>query len=153
MKHLVFVFFAITLFYSANAQDNYETPQLKELIKNLDLAHAQAIFKSNALSLDSLMDDEVTVNHPTNRIIKEKKELIDLIKQGTIRYTSFERFPETFLFFKDMVVVMGSEIVVPAKSAPNGGKNIRRRYTNIWIKKYDKWKLCVRHANNVCKTL
>ena len=97
------------------------------------------------------MDDDVTVNHPTNRIVKEKKELLNLIQQGTIRYTAFKRFPQTFLFFKDMVIVMGSETVVPAKSAPNAGKRIDRRYTNIWMLKNDKWKLCARHANNVCQ--
>ncbi|AKD03068.1 DUF4440 domain-containing protein [Pontibacter korlensis] len=94
-----------------------------------------AIYKGDALALDSLMDDDVTVNHPINQIVKEKKELLDLIKQGVIRYTSFERSPEAFLFFNDMVVVMGNEIVVPAQGAPNAEKRIQRRYTNIWIKK------------------
>lgn len=150
MKPLVMSCVALTLFCSTSAQSIYETPQLREQIKKLDLAHARAIFKGAALSLDSLINDDVTVNHPTNRIVKEKKELLDLIKKGTIRYTSFERFPETFLFFKEMVVVMGSEIVVPAESAPNPGKRIHRRYTNIWMMKNDKWKLNVRHANNMC---
>jgi hypothetical protein len=96
------------------------------------------------------MDDDVTVNHPTNRIVKEKKELLSLIQKGVIRYTSFERFPEEFLFFNDMVVVMGRETVVPAKGAPNAGRTLERRYTNIWMKRNGKWRLTVRHANNVC---
>ncbi|MBL0356798.1 MAG: nuclear transport factor 2 family protein [Chitinophagaceae bacterium] len=125
----------------------------EEEIKKLDLAHARAIFQGDAIALDSLMDDDVTVNHPTNRIVKEKKELLDLIKQGIIRYTAFERFPETFLFFKDMVVVMGSETVVPAKGAPNAGKIIQRRYTNFWMKNNNRWSLTVRHANNVCPNM
>ncbi|HLO57404.1 MAG TPA: nuclear transport factor 2 family protein, partial [Bacteroidales bacterium] len=119
-------------------------------IKKLDMAHASAIFKGDAAALDSLMDDDVTVNHPTNRIVKEKKELLDLINKGVIRYTSFERFPETFLFFKDMVVVMGNETVVPAKGAPNEGNTLNRRYTNIWMYQNGHWRLTVRHANNVC---
>ena len=96
------------------------------------------------------MDDDVTVNHPTNRIVKDKKELLDLINKGIIRYSYFERTPETFLFFNDMIMVMGSEIVVPAKGAPNAGKALHRRYTNIWINKNGTWRLTVRHANNVC---
>lgn len=138
---------------SAFSQSAYQSQTLKEHIKKLDLAHAQAIFKSDAAALDSLMDDEVTVNHPTNRIVQEKKELLALIRQGIIRYTSFERTPETFLFFKDMVVVMGSEVVVPAKGAPNAGKKIARRYTNMWMMQNGKWRLVVRHANNVCAEL
>lgn len=96
------------------------------------------------------MDDDVTVNHPTNRIVKEKKELLDLIDRGVIRYTAFDRHPEKFLFFKDMVVVMGGEVVVPAAAAPNAGKRLERRYTNIWMLRDGQWRLAVRHANNVC---
>jgi ketosteroid isomerase-like protein len=130
-----------------------DTNALREEIRKLELAHATAIFKGDAKALDSLMDDDITVNHPTNRIVNEKKELLDLIQQGVIRYTSFERFPEKFIFFKDMVVVMGNETVTPAKSAPNYGKILQRRYTNIWMKKDGKWRLTIRHANNVCPDL
>ncbi len=127
-----------------------DTASLHQEIRKLDLAHAKAIFTGDAAALDSLMDDDITVNHPTNRIVKEKKELLDLIHQGVIRYTFFERYPETFLYFKDMVVVMGHETVVPAKGAPNAGIALQRRYTNIWMKRDGKWRLTVRHANNVC---
>ena len=123
---------------------------LREEIRKLEMAHAAAIFKGDAEALDTLMDDDVTVNHPTNRIVKEKKELLDLIRQGVIRYTSFDRLPETFLFFKDMVIVMGSELVIPALGAPNAGKSMKRRYTNIWMNRNGNWQLTVRHANNVC---
>ena len=126
-----------------------DTTAQREMIRKLDLAHAKAIFAGNAAALDSLMDDDITVNHPTNRIVKEKKELLDLIRKGVIRYTSFERYPETFLFFKDMVVVMGNETVVPAKGAPNEGKKLQRRYTNVWMLRDGRWRLTVRHANNV----
>ncbi|MGC1633211.1 MAG: nuclear transport factor 2 family protein [Gelidibacter sp.] len=150
MKKILLFATVLTVLSSTFAQENYENPELKEQIKLLDLAHARAIFEGNAVALDSLMDDDVTVNHPTNRIVKEKQELLDLIKKGVIRYTSFERNPETFLFFKDMVVVMGNEVVVPAKGAPNQGETLQRRYTNIWMNKNGKWKLTVRHAHNVC---
>ena len=125
---------------------------LREKIRKLDLAHAIAILKGDEQALDSLMDDDITVNHPTNRIVKEKKELLDLIHKGIIRYTSFKRTPELFLFFKDMVVVMGHELVVPAEGAPNAGKNLLRRYTDIWMWREGRWRLTVRHANNVCST-
>lgn len=148
MKYLIF-FLSSFLFTSTFAQQTDNTA-LQAHIKRLDLAHAQAIFKSDAAALDSLMDDDVTVNHPTNRIVKEKKELLDLIGQGVIRYTAFDRTPETFLFFENLVVVMGSEVVIPAKGAPNAGKSLQRRYSNFWMKKDGKWRLTVRHANNVC---
>jgi ketosteroid isomerase-like protein len=147
------VVLAIAVFITVptlSAQIVKDNSALRDEIGKLDLAHASAILKGDAAALDSLMDDDVTVNHPTNRIIKEKKELLDLIHQGVIRYTSFERVPETFLFFTDMVVTMGGETVVPAVGAPDAGKILHRRYTNVWLKRDGRWRLTVRHANNVC---
>ena len=119
-------------------------------IRALDQAHAAAILAGDAAALDRLMTDEVTVNHPTNRIVNEKKELLALIGKGVIRYTHFERRPEKFLFYDGLVVVMGDETVVPAPGAPNAGKTLRRRYTNGWMRQDDgRWQLAFRHANNV----
>lgn len=126
-----------------------EDPVLKERIRALDLAHAEAIFKGDRKALEQLLPDDHTVNHPTNRIVQEKAELLKLIDTGVIRYTRFERRPEAFLFYKGMVVVMGDETVVPAEGAPNAGTVLRRRYTNAWRLHKGKWQLAFRHANNV----
>ena len=127
-------------------------PALREQIRKLDLAHAEAIFKGDTIALQELLPDDHTVNHPTNRIVQEKAELLKLISEGVIRYSRFERRPETFLFYKDLVVVMGDETVVPAPGAPNEGKVLRRRYTNAWMRQDGKWRLAFRHANNVPAT-
>ncbi|WBV61819.1 nuclear transport factor 2 family protein [Chryseobacterium camelliae] len=150
MKTSVITIILFLICFKSLAQSSFETPLLKEQIRKLELSHAKAIFEGNTVALDSLMNDDVTVNHPTNRIVKEKKELLNLIKKGTIKYTEFERIPETFLFYKDMVVVMGKETVIPAKGAPNSGKKLLRRYTNVWMINNGKWQLFVRHANNIC---
>ncbi len=152
MKSIILILFSIIL-SGCNRESKTDTLNnsgVKEEIKKLDLAHAMAIFKGDAISLDSLMSDDINVNHPTNRILNEKAELLKLIRQGTIKYSSFERNPEKFLFYDAMVIVMGNETVVPAKGAPNEGKKLQRRYTNVWMKKNGKWLLTVRHANNVC---
>ena len=134
----------------AAAQPLDPDPALEAQVRALDLAHARAIFEGDAEALDALMDDAVTVNHPTGRIVQEKKELLALIEQGVIRYTAFERTPERFLFFPDMVVVMGGEVVVPAPGAPNAGQRLQRRYTNAWMRRDGTWRLAFRHASNVC---
>ncbi|OLY92033.1 Ketosteroid isomerase homolog [Cnuella takakiae] len=153
MKYLFVCISILARCSSVCAQNNVSHEQLQATITRLDMAHARAIFKGDVPALDSLMDDDVTVNHPTNRIVKEKQALLALINQGVIRYSAFERSPETFLFYKDMVVVMGSEVVVPASGAPDAGKTINRRYTNIWMLQAGRWRLAVRHANNVCSEL
>ena len=145
----VAIFLAVSFSHST-AQQLPEDLALKEQIRKLDLAHAEAIFKGDKAALQELLPDDHTVNHPTNRIVQEKTELLKLIDAGVVRYTRFERRPEKFLFYEHLVVVMGDETVVPAPGAPDEGKALRRRYTNAWMRQDGKWRLAFRHANNVC---
>jgi ketosteroid isomerase-like protein len=140
----------VVSFSQCIAQQLPEDLALKEQIRKLDLAHAEAIFRGDKAALQELLPDDHTVNHPTNRIVQEKQELLKLIGEGVIRYTNFERRPEKFLFYKDLVVVMGDETVIPAPGAPNEGRVLRRRYTNAWMRQGGQWRLAFRHANNVC---
>jgi hypothetical protein len=151
MKAISFCVAVLLVLLSLNttAQQRPEDLALKEQIRALDLAHADAILKGDKLRLEELLPDDHTVNHPTNRIVQEKAELLKLIGNGVIRYTHFERRPEKFLFYENLVVVMGDETVVPAPGAPNAGVILRRRYTNAWMLQDGKWRLAFRHANNV----
>ena len=45
----------------------------------------------------------------------------------------------------DVVVTMGHETVVPV-SGPEAGKDVHRRYTDIWMKQDGEWKLVARQA-------
>lgn len=132
------------------AQQLPSDPALEARIRALDLAHAEAIFDGDTVGLESLLPDDHTVNHPTNRIVQEKAELLRLIAEGVVRYTRFERRPEKLLVYEGLVVVMGDETVVPAAGAPRAGETLRRRYTNGWMLQKDgEWRLAFRHANNV----
>lgn len=50
----------------------------------------------------------------------------------------------------NFVIVMGSETIVPAGDQPHAGQNVKRRYTNIWEKQMDEYKLVAPHANVIC---
>lgn len=134
----------------ASAQSLKRDEKLEQEIRRLDLAHADAILRRDVEALKNLLAEDATTNHPTNKIVNEREGIFELIRNGTINYAAFERVPETFLFYKNMVVVMGRETIVPAGSAPGAGQTVRRRYTNIWMKHKGKWLLNVRHANVVC---
>ena len=47
----------------------------------------------------------------------------------------------------DMIVVMGGEVVVPREGLQNGGKNIHRRFSDVFRKEAGEWRHDVRHAN------
>jgi len=48
---------------------------------------------------------------------------------------------------EDHVVIMGEEVVKPRETAPNAGKTVRRRFTDVWRRESDgKWRLTIRQA-------
>ena len=145
---IITVFIFAAAFVSGQSVKSNNT--LEQEIKRLDLAHANAILRRDVEALKKLIADDAVTNHPTNKIVKEREGIFELIRTGTINYSSFERVPETFLFYKDMVVVMGNETLTLAGDVGKAGQNVRRRYTNVWMKQKGKWLLTIRHAHIVC---
>ena len=129
-----------------SGQSGKQNDALEQEIKKLDLAHADAILRRDVEALSKLLAEDVVTNHPTNKIVKGREGIFELIRKGIINYSSFIREPETFLFYKNTVVVMGNETLELA----NNKQTIRRRYTNIWMKKSGKWLLSIRHAHIIC---
>jgi ketosteroid isomerase-like protein len=134
----------------ASGQSVKRDEALEQEIRRLDLAHADAILRRDTEALKKLIAEDAVTNHPTNKVVKEREGIFEMIRTGVINYSSFVREPETFLFYKNMVIVMGHETLTPAGNAPGAGQTIRRRYTNIWMKQKGKWLLTVRHAHIVC---
>lgn len=131
MKLILFVtlffVFAVGLVFGQSLKRD---EKLEQEIRKLDLAHAEAILKRDVDALNKLLAKEVVTNYPTNKVVNERDGIFELIRTGTINYSSFERVPGTFLFYKNMVIVMGHETLVMAKD----GKTVNHRYTNIWMK-------------------
>ena len=118
-------------------------------IRKLEEQERQAVLKKDTAMLRKIWDKHFLVNAPTNRIVLTNDAVArPVITQ--ISYTSFTREIEQVLVRGDVVFSMGSEIVVPAEGSPNAGKEIKRRYTNIWMKQGGVWTLVARHASVIC---
>jgi len=124
---------------------------LEQEIRKLDLAEADALLRRDVALLEKLWAEDFTVNNPRNGISKGRKEVVALVRTGIINYSSFVREAETVLFHGDTVIVMGLETIKPTGNAPLAGQTVRRRFTNIWMKKKGKWFLTARHANVICQ--
>ena len=61
--------------------------------------------------------------------------------------SSYERSIEQVRVDGDIVILMGAETLTPIGKAPQAGQTVRRRFTNIWKKEGDTWRLWARHAN------
>jgi ketosteroid isomerase-like protein len=132
---------------SASGQSTQQKAAIEQQIRRLDVAHADAVLRGDLAALDKLWTEDFRVNNPFNEIDKA-----DRIRTGAVTYSSFVRVPESVLIHGDTVIVMGSETVVPKGNSTDAGKTIKRRYTNIWMKRKGQWRLVARHASVICQS-
>ena len=121
-------------------------------IRRLDSAEARGLLERDSTALRRIWAPDFTVNSPRNTITRGSEEVVALIRNGTIHYSSFVRQVEAILFHGNTVIVMGSEVITPIGNAPFAGQTVRRRFTHFWMRRNGEWRLTARHANVVCPT-
>jgi ketosteroid isomerase-like protein len=118
-------------------------------IRRLEQKEVQAILQKDSATLLQLWDADYTVNSPDNVIYFAGKTTLDRPVLRRAR-TSFTREVEHVTIKGTFAFSMGSETVVPFDDQQQSGPIIKRRFTNIWEKQKDGWRLVGRHANIVC---
>jgi ketosteroid isomerase-like protein len=119
----------------------------EETIRRLDMAEADAVLRGDFDAGDKLRAHDMTVNNPFNEVVMFSN---GRVRTGAVTYASFVRDIESIQVHGDTAIAMGSEVVVPSGRSADAGTTIRRRYTNIWMKRDGRWQLTARHANVVC---
>jgi hypothetical protein len=117
-------------------------------VREMEFIEAKALLQKDIPTLQKVWASNFMVNAPINMIFIGGQ--IDLVKAGILSYSSFTRNIEKVMGFKDVVITMGNETVVPSGLDPLAGQTINRRYTNIWSKEKGNWVLVARHANDIC---
>jgi ketosteroid isomerase-like protein len=135
---------------SSSAQGLKRNSILEQEIRRLDLAEADAIQRNDFAALNTLLAVDFTVNSPRNNVVHGRDELFALMRNGVTNYSSFDRKPETVLIHGNTAIVLGAETISPADNTSGAGKTVRRRYTNIWMKRNGKWVLTARQASIIC---
>ena len=89
---------------------------------------------------------DLIVNAPSNRVVR-RETLIGFFRAGRMDYESVVETIEALEARGEHVVMMGEEVVKPNETAPNPGKTVRRRFTDVWRKEPDgQWRLTIRQA-------
>jgi hypothetical protein len=135
----------------ASGQSTDSNAALEREIRSLDDAEADGLLHKDITLLETIWAEDFTVNNPRNSISRGREEVVGLIRNGTIDYSSFIREIEAVLFHGETVIVMGSETLTPVGKAPFAGKTIKRRFTHFWMKRSGEWRLTARHANLICQ--
>ena len=120
---------------------------LEQEIRTLEQAQVDALLRNDIVAIKRNWATDYVVNNPRNEVVEASK---GRIASGTRTYSSFIREVERVLIHGNTVIVMGQEIVVPSGTAPDAGKTIIRRFTNIWMKRDGKWLMTARQATVIC---
>jgi ketosteroid isomerase-like protein len=110
----------------------------------LDREASRAFVDRDLARLDALFSDSLLVNSPILRV-NDKRTVLELLGRGVISHHSVEVEVEAVRSHGDTVVVMGAETV---RDTPDSAV-LRRRYTNVWRREGNTWRLFIRHANIV----
>lgn len=116
-------------------------------IRALEEEERVAVLKQDFDALERIWSAEFFVNTPRNDVSADRAAVLALFRKGIARYASFARTIDLIRFSGDHAFVMGGETVRPSGDAPNAGKTITRRFTNVWRREGGAWRLFARHAS------
>lgn len=89
---------------------------------------------------------DLVVNTPANRVAR-LEQVLAYFRAGRMSYESAHVTIEAVDARDDHVVIMGEEVVKPRETAPNSGKTVRRRFTDVWRREPGgRWRLTIRQA-------
>lgn len=137
--------FLILTFYLLAPVSTFAQQSDEAIIKSLEEKEREAILKSDTMQLSNLMSKQIVVQNPENAIVGFR-QIIDRIKNGKINYSTFERRIDNIAFVNSIAIVMGLETLLPQGNTKDAGKTVKRRFTNVWTKEKDGWKLTARQA-------
>ncbi|OSZ77307.1 hypothetical protein CAP36_12930 [Chitinophagaceae bacterium IBVUCB2] len=148
-KFILLAAFTVSTF-ATNAQDNSKT---ETEIRNLEQRGAEAVLKGDTNTLKQLWATEFMVNTPRNEVTATRDSILTLQKRGLLDYTRFDKIIERIQVQENLVITMGHEIIVSKTDTPavKAGQIMKRRFTNIWMKKNGQWQQIARHASIICQ--
>ena len=121
----------------------------ERMIRSLEEQERMAVLNEDIAALERLWAEQFIVNNPQNEISADRGVVLDRMRRGLIRYSTFERRIEAIRFNEDIAIVMGSETVVRKSGASGSSQPVHRRFTDVWKRMGTTWRVIARHANVV----
>jgi hypothetical protein len=120
-------------------------------IRLLDSIESAAFLKNDTTTLiNKIWSKDYVVMNPFNNIVTIK-DVLKLMSNQKITQIPFKRTIEKITFSNNIAFVMGTEIPDVSKAAAGVPKNVSspRRFTNVWTKYPEGWRLTGRQATNI----
>ena len=131
---------------AANAQvdaaaKDAEIAAVLEAVNGID----DALIRDDHAAFAAFLAKDLVVNNPQNGISRSGATGTRNAS-GLISYSRYLRSVEYAGKLDGMVVLMGEERVVPKGDTAMSGKEVRRRFTDVWRSEGGHWLLAVRQA-------
>jgi hypothetical protein len=107
-----------------------------------------SLIRDDHAAFAALLSKDLVVNNPLNMVFVSSA-VANRSASGLISYSRYVRSIEYAGMLGDMVLLMGDERVVPKGNAPMAGKEVRRRFTDVWKMESGHWLLAARQATIV----
>lgn len=119
-------------------------------LRAVDARQRQVVLAGDVGAMRALAHPNLRINAPDNRVLTGA-QLLAAMGSGEIAAERFERVPEVVTLSGSIGVVMGHETFVPVATSAlgrlYGARELRRRYTNVYLREAGAWRLLARHAN------
>jgi hypothetical protein len=149
MKKLLLRVFIVVIFSGLTLSLSLAGNSNEDEIRILENAEAEAILKQDTSSLfNKYWSTNMVVNSPDSRIVSAGLSKTQFLA-GKPDYSSFKRTIEKITFNQNIAISMGQEIIKPKGSNENAGKTLTTRFTNVWMKEKDSWKIVARQETVV----
>jgi ketosteroid isomerase-like protein len=104
----------------------------------------KAILSHDAEGVKSVWAEDFVVNSPNNTVLR-RDEVIAAMSEDLLDYKDFRKNITIVDEKPGAVVIMGYDTMVPLKG-PGAGKQVKRPFTDVWMKRGDTWMLVARQA-------
>jgi hypothetical protein len=110
----------------------------KKELSNLEDSRCAAMIHADGDALSRLLDDDLVWTHSSARL-DTKASFLQGLKEGGTRYLTINRSEETIRVHGNLAVITG---IADLQAVLKGEqRQLRNRYTNIWVKRDGAWKM------------
>jgi len=120
--------------------------QAEAQIRELDQIQARAWAERDQSALERLWSPEFVLNAPSNQILTREGVFREMRTPRLSTPTPLERTTERVTPFGEIMISMGVEHFTP-RNGPAAGIMRTQRYTNVWRREGESWRMIARHAH------
>ena len=110
----------------------------KKQLSALEDLRCSAMIAADSEALSRLFDDELVWTHSSART-DTKASFLEALKAGGTRYLEIKRTDEVIRVHGKLAVITGTAEMQAVLKGEQ--KQLRNRYTNVWVNRGDSWKM------------